>query len=72
MKFVRSDLPHPNSAEEDGYGGGAVKKSATGASTMGILGMLINIPLFSVIYTLLRRYTNREVGRKHIDPHKLR
>ena len=44
----------------------------TGASTMGILGMLINIPLFSVIYTLLRRYTNREVGRKHIDPHKLR
>lgn len=44
----------------------------TGASTMGVLGMLINIPLFSVIYTLLRRYTNREVGRKHIDPHKLR
>lgn len=43
----------------------------TGASTMGVLGMLINIPLFSVIYTLLRRYTNREVGRKHIDPHKL-
>lgn len=44
----------------------------TGASTMGVLGMLINIPLFSVIYTLLRRYTNREVGRKHIDLHKLR
>ena len=44
----------------------------TGASTMGVLGMLINIPLFSVIYTLLRRYTNREIGRKHIDPHKLR
>ena len=32
-KFVRSDLPHPNSAEEDGYGSGGVKKSATGAST---------------------------------------
>ena len=26
MKFVRSDLPRPNSAEEDGYGSGGVKK----------------------------------------------
>ena len=33
MKFVCGDLPHPNSAEEDGYGGGGVKISAAGAST---------------------------------------
>ena len=33
MKFIRSDLPHPNSADEDGYDGGGVKKSATGSST---------------------------------------
>ena len=33
VKFVKSDLPRPNSAEEDGYGGGRVKKSATDAST---------------------------------------
>ena len=33
MKFVSSDLPRPNSAEEDSYGGGGVKKSAAGTST---------------------------------------
>ena len=33
VKFVSSDLPRPNSAEEDSYGGGEVKKSAAGAST---------------------------------------
>ena len=33
MKFVRSDLPRPNLAEEDSYGGGGVKKFAAGAST---------------------------------------
>ena len=33
MKFVCADLPRPNLAEEDSYGGGGVKKSATGAST---------------------------------------
>ena len=32
-KFVRLDLPCPNSAEEDSYGGGGVKISAAGAST---------------------------------------
>ena len=30
MKFVSGDLPRPNSAEEDSYGGGGVKKSAAG------------------------------------------
>ena len=33
VKFVCADLPHPNSAEEDSYGGGRGKKSAAGAST---------------------------------------
>ena len=32
VKFISSDLLRPNSAEEDGYGGEGVKKSATGAS----------------------------------------
>ena len=32
-KFVCAHLPRPNSAEEDGYGGGGVKISAAGAST---------------------------------------
>ena len=33
MKFVCADLPRPNLAEEDGYGGGGVKISVAGAST---------------------------------------
>ena len=32
-KFVRLDLPRPNLAEEDSYGGGGVKISAVGMST---------------------------------------
>ena len=33
LKLVSSDLPRPNLAEEDNYGGGRVKISAAGAST---------------------------------------
>ena len=33
VKFVCADLPRPNSAEKDGYGGGGVKISAVGVST---------------------------------------
>ena len=33
VKLVCADLPRPNLAEEDGYGGGGVKISAAGAST---------------------------------------
>ena len=44
----------------------------TGASTMGVLGMLINIPLFSVIYTLLRRSSNEQIRKRHINPIKLK
>ena len=34
LKLISLDLPRPNLAEEDSYGGGGVKISATGASTM--------------------------------------
>ena len=34
VKLVYADLPHPNLAEEDGYGGGGVKISAAGVSTV--------------------------------------
>ena len=34
VKFVKLDLPRPNLAEGDSYGGGGVKISAAGASTM--------------------------------------
>ena len=33
MKFICADLPCPNLAAEDNYGGGGVKISAVGAST---------------------------------------
>lgn len=35
-----------------------------GGSAMGIMGMLINIPLCSVLYTLLREDVNRRIGKK--------
>lgn len=35
-----------------------------GGSTMGILGMLINVPLCSVIYCLLRQSVNRRLKQK--------
>lgn len=44
----------------------------TGASTMGILGMLINIPLFSVFYALIRRYTYGQLAHKKISRDKLK
>ena len=44
----------------------------TGASTMCILGMLINIPLFSVFYALIRRYTYGQLAHKKISRDKLK
>lgn len=44
----------------------------TGASTMGVIGMLINIPLFSVVYSLLRKYASERVRKRRIDPKKLK
>lgn len=37
-----------------------------GGNTMGIVGMLIFIPLFSIFYTLLRRFVNRRLKEKKI------
>ena len=43
-----------------------------GGDLMGIAGMLIMIPISSVLYTLLREVTNRRVEERGIDPEKLR
>ncbi len=43
-----------------------------GASTMGVIGMIINIPLFSVIYTLLKQSVRRRLRNKHINKNKLK
>jgi len=42
-----------------------------GGEIMGIMGMLVMIPLFSVVYTLLREITYRRVEERQIDPDKL-
>ena len=43
-----------------------------GGDLMGIAGMLIMIPIVSVLYTLLREFTQRRVAERGIDPEKLR
>ena len=43
-----------------------------GGEIMGIMGMLVMIPLFSVVYTLLREFANKRVEERQIDPDKLR
>lgn len=42
-----------------------------GGSTMGVLGMIINIPLFSVIYTILRQTVRKRLRTLNIDKDKL-
>ena len=37
-----------------------------GSSTFGVLGILIGVPLFSVIYTLTSRYINKKLKEKNI------
>lgn len=44
---------------------------AVGGDTMGVAGMLLMIPLASVIYTLVREYTGKRLGDRDIDPEKL-
>ena len=39
---------------------------------MGIMGMLVMVSIVSVVYTLLREYTNKRVEHLQIDPDKLR
>ena len=43
-----------------------------GGDLMGIGGMLIMIPISSVLYTLLREFTAKRVEERQIDPDKLR
>lgn len=43
-----------------------------GGDLMGIAGMLVMIPISSVLYALLREFTNKRVTERGIDPEKLR
>ena len=38
-----------------------------GSSMFGVLGILIGVPLFSVIYTILSRYINKRIKEKNIN-----
>lgn len=42
-----------------------------GGGIMGIMGMLVMVPLVSVLYTLLREITYKRVEARQIDPDKL-
>lgn len=43
-----------------------------GASTMGVVGMIINIPLFSILYTLLRQNVRSRLAERGVSRSKLR
>lgn len=43
-----------------------------GGKLMGVAGMVLMIPMVSVIYTLLRDYTAKRVEARGIDPEKLK
>ena len=43
-----------------------------GGDLMGIGGMLIMIPISSVLYALLREFANKRVTERNIDPEKLK
>lgn len=43
-----------------------------GGDLMGIAGMLVMIPISSVLYTLMREFTSKRVEERQIDPDKLR
>ena len=45
---------------------------AVGGDLMGVAGMLIMIPISSVLYTLAREFTNKRIAKRNIDPEKLR
>ena len=42
----------------------------TGASVMGILGMILFIPLFSVAYSLIREAAKKQLKKKHVSEEK--
>jgi predicted PurR-regulated permease PerM len=43
-----------------------------GGEIMGVGGMLLMIPLASVVYSLLREITNKRLAQRNIDPEKLK
>ena len=45
---------------------------AVGGDLMGVAGMLVMIPISSVLYALIREFTNKRVTERGIDPEKLR
>ena len=45
---------------------------AVGGDLMGVSGMLIMIPLASVLYALLREFTQKRLAARGIDPDKLK
>ena len=44
---------------------------AVGGDLMGVAGMLLMIPLASVLYALIREFANRRLENRNIDPAKL-
>lgn len=42
-----------------------------GGSTLGVVGMLVSVPVSSVIYCLLKMAVSRKLAEKGIDPHTL-
>lgn len=44
---------------------------AVGGELMGVIGMFLMIPIASVIYSLLREFTNKHIVEKNISPDKL-
>lgn len=44
---------------------------AVGGELMGVAGMLVMIPLSSVIFALLREFSNNRLARRGIDPAKI-
>jgi len=45
---------------------------AVGGDLMGVAGMLVMIPISSVLYSLLREFADKRVAERGIDPEKLR
>lgn len=45
---------------------------AVGGDLMGVAGMLVMIPISSVLYALIREYTNKRITEREIEPGKLR
>ena len=45
---------------------------AVGGDLMGVVGMLVMIPISSVMYALIREFTNKRIAERGIDPEKLR